>query len=187
MPDTPVREVALFGGSFDPPHCAHVMVASWILACTPCRELWVIPVFEHAFGKIAAPFRTRVAMCRAAFACFGRRVRVLDVEARLPHPSFTVQTLRHLASAQPDARFTLVVGSDIPAETARWRDFDAVRRLARLLVVGRDGAADAPGPRFPAVSSTRIRQDLAAGLSVDDRVPRDVLAVVRREGLYGTR
>ena len=183
------RHIAIFGGSFDPPHCAHVMAVSWVLSCTPCDAVFVIPVFEHAFAKRPAPFRARVAMCRAAFACFGRRVRVLDLEARLPRPSFTVQTLRRLHADVPNAAFTLVMGSDIPSETARWRDFDEIRRLADLLVLPRTGApaeAAAHGmPTFPDVSSTAIRESLAGGQDASAVVPAAVLEIVRREGLYG--
>jgi nicotinate-nucleotide adenylyltransferase len=181
--------IAVFGGSFDPPHCAHVMVASWVLSCGGADSLLVVPTYEHPFAKESAPFRKRVAMCRAAFACFGRRVRVLDVESRLPRPSYTVQTLRHLHAAYPGSSLTLVVGSDIPPETPQWRDFDEVRRLARVLVVGRQGAQPGPDgvPVFPDVSSTSIRSALASGGDVSGQVPSAVLGLIRREGLYGAR
>ena len=181
------RDIALFGGSFDPPHCAHVMAMSYVLSCTPCTEAWVLPVFHHAFAKDIAPFKVRLALCRAAFACFGRRVRVLDVESRLPSPSYTVQTLRHLVGAHPAARFHLVVGTDILSETSRWKDFPEVARLARLLVLNR-GEPDprAAGPVFPPVSSSAIRADLAAGRDVSDRVPRAVLERIHATGLYGS-
>jgi nicotinate-nucleotide adenylyltransferase len=161
-----------------------------VLSCTPCREVWVLPVFDHAFGKDSAPFRARLAMCRAAFACFGRRVRVLDVEARLPRPSYTVQTLRHLHAAHPEADFTLVLGSDIPSETRRWRDFPEIRRLADLLVLPRTGAPDGSAtaaPPFPDISSTAIREALTLGQDVSAQVPANVLRIVEREGLYGPR
>ncbi len=188
MPQTrPPLDVALFGGSFDPPHCAHVMAVSYVLSCTPCREAWVVPVFRHAFDKDTAPFADRLAMCRSAFAPFGRRVRVLDIERRLPAPSYTVQTLRHLARRHPGTRFHLVVGTDILAETHRWREFDQVVTLASLLVLAR-GAPDprAVGPTFPAVSSTAIRADLAAGRDVSALVPSAVLDRIVRRGLYRT-
>ncbi|MBM4395645.1 MAG: nicotinate (nicotinamide) nucleotide adenylyltransferase [Deltaproteobacteria bacterium] len=184
------RQVAVFGGSFDPPHCAHVMVVSYVLACTECDEVWVVPVAEHAFDKQSARFEARLAMCRAAFAPLGERVRVLDVEARLPWPSYTVQTLRELRAARPDVDLVLVMGSDIPAEAARWKAFDEVARLARILVVGREGAPAAEvvaGPRFPEVSSTAIREALAGGRDVSALVPRGALEVIRKEGLYGAR
>jgi len=181
-------EVAIFGGSFDPPHCAHVMVVSWVLTCTPCEQVLVVPVAEHPFGKRSAPFQVRLSMARAAFACFGDRVTVSDIEARLPQPSYTVQTLRALRQTFPTARFTLVVGSDIPKETGRWQSFDEVQRLARLMVVARAGADQGgQGPVFPDVSSTELRAALAAGKDCTAFIPRDVLAMIFKEGLYGTR
>jgi nicotinate-nucleotide adenylyltransferase len=178
--------VAVLGGSFDPPHCAHVMAMSYVLSCTPCMHALVVPVYRHAFDKHLTAFGTRLAMCRAAFAPFGRRVRVLDVESRLPVPSFTVQTLRFLSGQLPDAELHLVVGTDILAEAHRWHAFDEVRRLARLLVLPRAGASpeSATGPVFPDISSSAIRADVAAGRDVSDRVPAGALAIVRRKGLY---
>lgn len=181
----PARDIALFGGSFDPPHCAHVMAISYVLTCTPCTQAWVLPVFHHAFDKDSAPFQHRLAMCRAAFAPFGRRVRVTGLESRLPGPSYTVQTLRYLVRRHPDTRFHLVIGTDILAESSRWRDFDEVARLARLLVLAR-GQPDprAVGPVFPPVSSSAIRADIAAGRDPSALVPAAVLDLVHRLGLY---
>jgi nicotinate-nucleotide adenylyltransferase len=129
-------------------------------------------------------------MCRAAFAVFGDAVRVMDVEAHLPQPSFTVRTLEHLVQAHPDRDFVLVVGSDILAETDRWKDFDRVKQLAELLVLPRPGGTPVEaGPRvlFPDVSSTAIRESLARGEDVRDWVPGTVLERIHQGRLYGTR
>lgn len=179
---------ALFGGSFDPPHCAHVLAVAYLLTCTGHREVFVVPCFQHAFGKESAPFRERVALCRLAFRPFGRRVRILDVEARLPVPSYTVQTLQYLVTTFPERTFTLVIGADIVPETSRWRDFEEVSRLARVLVLRREGFPDPPGsygPRFPAVSSTMIREALASGRDVSGLVPDAVLLRISEKRLYG--
>ncbi len=181
---------AVFGGSFDPPHCAHVLAVAWLLTCTDHRDVFVVPCFRHAFGKGIAPFRDRLRLCRAAFRPFGGRVRVLDVEARLPVPSYTVQTLRHLVQAHPDRAFTLVVGADILPETPRWRDWDEVSHLARVLVLRREGFPDPPGsfgPRFPATSSTCLREALASGKDVAGWVPESVLALIQKRKLYGVQ
>jgi len=180
---------AVFGGSFDPPHCAHVLVVAYLLTCTEVSEVFVIPCAQHAFGKVLAPFWDRMAMCRAAFRVFGRRVRVLDLEARLPVPSYTVQTLRHLVAAHPDRSFTLVIGSDIVAELDRWHEVGEIRRLARILVLAREGTAPAGtrGPVFPAISSSAIRAALADGRDVSDLVPAAVLDWIHRKHLYSTR
>jgi nicotinate-nucleotide adenylyltransferase len=124
-------------------------------------------------------------MCRAAFAPFGRRVRVLDIERRLPTPSFTVQTLEHLHERHPDWRLHLVIGTDVLPETPLWRDFDRVAALAPPIVLARGTAHPAGrGPVFPAISSTALRAAIREGRQVADLVPAEALAVAEREGLY---
>jgi nicotinate-nucleotide adenylyltransferase len=63
---------AVFGGSFDPPHVAHLLVASYVLAVAECERLLVVPVREHAFQKPLTAFEQRVELCRACFADFTR-------------------------------------------------------------------------------------------------------------------
>lgn len=178
--------IAVFGGSFDPPHCAHVMVASWVLTCTETDLLLVIPTYTHPFAKASSPFETRVAMCRAAFSCFGRRVRVSDIEARLSKPSYTVNTLRYLQRRYKDVKFSLIIGSDIPPETPQWRDFEEIQRLANVIVVNRGSRTrESDTPVFPDVSSSAIRSAIAEGRDVSSLVPVSVLEIIRRESLYG--
>lgn len=182
-------QTAVFGGSFDPPHCVHVMAVSYALACTPCREAWIIPCFTHAFGKELASYEARMEMCHAAFSLFGKRVRILDVESTLPPPSYTVHTLRHLAQAHPGRTFRLIIGSDILPETREWKEWDEVTRLAPPIIMQRVGAppsTEALTPLFPDVSSSDVRRRLAGGVDVDDLVPDEVLRIIRSKGLYGT-
>lgn len=180
-------KTAFFGGSFDPPHCGHVMVVAYLLTCTEVQDVFVVPCYRHAFGKVSAPFEHRLEMCRAAFQAFGRKVRVLDVEAALPAPSFTVQTLRYLINKYPKRKFILVVGSDILPETPSWRNWEELTSLAEILVLRREGFEDPPdarGPRFPEVSSTAIRQALTRGEPVAGLVPAAVLKIINNLGLY---
>src|SRR4051812_50118580 len=67
-------EIALFGGSFDPPHVGHLLAAAYVLATEPVGELWLVPVNEHPFGKrLAAPFEHRAALCEAMIEDGGLR------------------------------------------------------------------------------------------------------------------
>ena len=182
-------QTAVFGGSFDPPHCVHVMAVGYALTCTPCQDAWVIPCYTHAFGKEMASFQNRLDMCQTAFSVYGKRVRVLDVESRLPPPSYTVQTLRHLVDTHPGRLFRLVIGSDVLPETSLWKEWDEVKRIAPPIVMQRVGAptaAEALTPLFPDVSSTDIRHRLAREQPVDDLVPDSVLHLIRDRRLYGT-
>jgi nicotinate-nucleotide adenylyltransferase len=78
----PVR-VALYGGSFNPAHVAHQMVALYVLETAAVDQLWLLPAYEHALGKPLAPFADRLAMCQLAAAALGPRVIVSDIERTL--------------------------------------------------------------------------------------------------------
>jgi len=179
-------EIALLGGSFNPPHVAHVMAAWWALATQGVREVWLVPTYRHAFGKALAPFEDRVEMCRRAVLAI-RGAHVCTAEAELagdPLCGRTARTLEHLRQKHPEYRFALVIGADILGETASWYRWDLVQSLARVVVVGRQGVAGGEGPPLPKVSSTEIRARLARGEPVDGLVPARVLEYVRERGLY---
>lgn len=182
------REVALFGGSFNPVHLGHLFVVAEVLATEPVDELWLVPTHTHAFGKTLVPFPVRLAMCRAVSEIFDARLRACSVEgdlARQGRENRTVDTLEHLAEAHPDTRFAIVVGTDLLDEIDTWKRPDRIRELARIVVVNRAGfERPEHGPVLPDVSSTWIRAQLAAGEPVDRWVPRQVLEIVRNEKLY---
>jgi nicotinate-nucleotide adenylyltransferase len=181
------KEVALLGGSFNPPHVAHLMAAWWTLATQGVSEVWLLPAYRHPFGKRLEPFEDRVRMCELAAAAI-RGVHVCSAEAELrddPLVGKTVRTLEHLQTKHPTFRFALVVGADILAETDKWYRFDRVRELARLIVVGRAGHPDGAGaPALPPISSTEVREKLGRGEDVSALVPRKVLDYIRERGLY---
>jgi len=108
--------VALYGGSFNPPHCAHQMVALYVLETAPVDELWLVPAGLHAHGKPLAPFADRLAMCTRAAAPLGPRVKVSDIEQTLGGESRTLRTVRRLQQLFPEHVFSLVIGADLLAE-----------------------------------------------------------------------
>jgi ADP-ribose pyrophosphatase len=193
LPDS--RRVGILGGTFNPPHVGHALLAHAMLATEQIDELWVVPVFEHPFGKSSADFDSRVAMCRLAFAKLGGAVRVVEIERELPKPSYTVQTLSTLHAVRPGIKLTLVIGSDIVPELPRWRDPERLPRLSRLIVVPRQGAPPIEpsedldikiyrGFRLPKVSSTAIKKALGSGKSVDGWLDLAVLRYIAAHGLY---
>ena len=181
------KRVALLGGSFNPPHVAHLMVAYWVLATQDVREVWLLPSFRHPFGKALAPFEDRVRMCELA-ARGVRAVAVCSAERELagdPLVGKTARTLEHLVAKHPDTDFSLVVGGDILGDTPKWYRWDRVKELARVIVVGREGFPPVPGaPSFPAISSTEIRARIARGEDVSGLVPRKVREYVVEKALY---
>lgn len=190
-----MRTVALFGGSFNPPHVGHVQVVAWLLSTRRADEVWLLPTAHHPFGKELAPFADRVAMARAALSVFAgtdRIVRVEEIEAELPAPSYTIHTVEALQARHAGVRFALVVGTDVLRDGPKWKDFDRLRTLVELLVVRRAGVVGSepdpdpehPTPLFPEVSSTGIRARISRGEDVAALVPAAVLDHLRSAALY---
>jgi len=188
---TTSTSIAVFGGSFDPPHVAHVLTAHYVLAVGGFDRVIVVPVCDHAFGKRMAPFEDRLALARACFE-HDARVEVSAIEAELPRPNYTERTLERLRELMPDAAFQLVMGSDVLPETAHWHDFPRVCELAPPFVLTRAGheRPELPPAVLPEVSSTEVRELLARrGEAEADRrlaalVPRRVLELIDARGLY---
>jgi nicotinate-nucleotide adenylyltransferase len=175
----------ILGGSFDPPHLGHLIVAAVAMARGRLDRLVVVPCFDHPFGKHPAPFADRMEMARRAFRVL-TGTRVSDIESRLPRPSLTLRTVEALREAHPEVSvWRLVVGGDTVAERSSWHRFDEVAAKAEPLIVGRSGYP-AAGIAFevPDVNSTRIRAGLAAGEDVSAWLDPDVETYLRSRGLY---
>jgi nicotinate-nucleotide adenylyltransferase len=190
-----MSRIALFGGSFNPPHAAHQLVALYVLETCDVDELWFVPTFAHPFGKPLVAFEHRVAMCELAAAPLGARARVSRAEEKLAQqPGFvssrTLELVDMLLADTPGATFRLVVGADILGETHKWYRFSELVQRAPLLVVGRSGyelpaGAHETGVVMPEISATRIRERLAArDPAVASLVPREVLRYIDAHGLY---
>jgi nicotinate-nucleotide adenylyltransferase len=182
--------VALFGGSFNPPHVAHQLVALYVLETEAVDELWFVPCFKHPFEKSLEPFEDRKRMCELAAAPLGGRVRVSAIEQDLGGESLTLRTVKELGGRYPGHRFSLVIGSDLDREKATWYGADELGRVVDFIVVGREGhpggapGENAPGVRMPDISSSGIRDSLRAGRDVRGLVPRSVLDYIGQRKLY---
>jgi len=179
--------VAVYGGSFNPPHLGHLLAVTTVLACHQPDRVLVVPTFRHPFAKALAPFEDRVRMCELAMGWLPR-VEVSRVEEELGGESKTLRTLEHLRAANPGWALRLVMGADLLGEAPKWFRFEQVMALAPPIVLGRAGvqAADTPPPVLPAISSTDVRAKMAAG-SWDELasiVPHSVLEHARARGLY---
>jgi nicotinate-nucleotide adenylyltransferase len=193
--------IALFGGSFNPPHVGHQMAALYVLETAPVDALWFVPTFHHPFDKPLAEFDDRMKMCERAATALGPRVRVSDIERELGGPSRTLRTVQTLVQRHPADLFSLVIGSDLVDEVDTWTGAGELRRLISFVIVGRAGrgpsgnpashtaaatSATAGGVEIPDVSSTEIRAALAGGHSPGALVPKSVLDYIASRGLYGS-
>ena len=176
--------VAVFGGSFNPPHVGHVLAAAYVLATQEVERVLVVPAHKHPFGKPLALFDDRVTMCELAMKPLGS-VHVSRIEQTTD--GLTLHMLEAIRNAHPDWSLRLVIGSDILAEADKWFRFDEVRKLAPLIILGRAGF-EPPNRELvlPEASSTRVRELLTKREwdALSPLVPRAVLEYIRTKNLY---
>lgn len=179
-------QVALLGGSFNPPHVGHLIGAHFVRATQPVDEVWFLPAHRHPFGKELVSFEHRVRMCELLCADTSGWLKVSEVEREVGGEGRTVDTLEYLRTRYPSFQFTLVIGSDILRDLPKWKAFDRIQQLARVLVLHRAGypAKEAFGPPLVEVSSTEIRALFERGQSPDQLVPASVLAYAKANRLY---
>ena len=194
----PVRK-GLLGGTFNPPHVAHLIVAHIVRETLGLERVLLIPTSVHAFkGEAEASARDRADM--TALAVAGDPALEVDrIEVRRGGVSYTVDTLLELRDREPGTSWHLIVGQDNLAELAQWRDVDRLPELAEIVLVsrgaegvGHDEDDSAFGGRFTRVrvpvleiSSTAIRRRVAEGLSIRYWVPPAVEAYIAERDLYG--
>ncbi len=187
MTEEPI--IGVFGGSFNPPHLAHVLAVSVVLVRFEVERLLVVPTFQHPFAKSLAPYEDRVKMCELAMGWLPR-VEISRVEEELGGESRTLRTLEHLRTKYPDRTLRFIMGADLMVESSKWYGFDRIVQLAPPIVLGRVGVdyPGAPAPVLPSISSTEVRAKLAepnADLGpIAELVPREVIAYARARGLY---
>lgn len=181
------RAIAIFGGSFDPPHVAHVLAVAYVVSTANVDEVRVVPTFQHPFAKPLSPFDHRVAMCERAFEWMAGVV-VDPIERELGGESRTLRTVEALRERHADATFRLIMGADLLAESHKWFAFDEITALAPPIVLGRHGvdAPDAPPAILPDVSSTHVREAIRDEHwgELEAIVPRGVLAYIREHRLF---
>ena len=183
---------ALFGGSFDPVHVGHLIVAETLAEVLNARVRF-LPAREQPLKRqaaVASP-EARAAMLELAIAG-NPRFRLERLELALPAPSYTVSTLRALASREPGTRFALLVGADAAGELPRWHEVEALPGLADVIAFTRPGSVVAAHPAITRtvsvpgleISATAVRQRVAAAQSIRYLVPDAVRDYIGTHALY---
>ncbi len=194
-------KVGLLGGTFNPPHIGHLVCAQEGLAQLELDRVLLVPVNEPPHKGVQADpgLEQRVELCRRAVAGEAR-IEVSRVEADVPGPSYTVDTLRRLHERSPGDDLTFIVGGDMALSLPTWREPEAILELAELGVAEREGVRRADiaerlsglgaerirffdMPRLD-ISSSLIRRLVAAGRPIRYLVPDAVADYISQAGLY---
>ena len=189
--------IGVFGGTFDPPHIGHLILAADAVDALRLDQLIFVPAAAQPF-KVATPAvagaADRLEMVRLAVGD-DPRYAVEDTEIRREGLSYTVDTLEEIARRNTKAELFLLIGEDTLAGFGGWKKPDRIRELAKLAVMSRagsssDGAAAAGegvvtiSTRRLDVSSTEVRERLASGKSIRGFVPEPVERFIAARGLY---
>lgn len=189
----PVMRLGVYGGTFDPVHTAHVVVAAEVRTALGLDEVLLVPAGDpwQKAGQVVASKLHRAEMCELAVAGIDG-LAVSRVEIERSGPSVTADTLEALSG--PDRSLSLILGTDAAANMSTWRRLEATRGLATIVVVEREGEhATPPGPKWEFVrvpiprldvSSSDVRARLASGRPVDGLIPPAVMQFIRRHDLY---
>jgi len=200
-----VARVGILGGTFNPPHVAHLVCASEAVEQLALDRVLLTPVATPPHKVMATDpgAGERLELCRLAVAG-DERLGVCDLEVERGGPSFTVATLRELHERAPEDDLTFIVGGDIALGLPSWHEPEAVLGLATLAVAERSGAgrhdvAERLEQAFPGrasvrffdmpridVSSSQIRRRVAEGRPIRYLVADAVAQRIVRGGLYAT-
>lgn len=188
QPHSPLR-LGVYGGTFDPIHHGHLILAREALEELALDRVIFIPaaLSPHKLDTAPTPPALRRDMVAAAIA--GEpRFTLDDREVHRSGPSFTIDTVEELRAEHPGVELFYFIGGDNLAKLHTWRRIDDLRRLAQFVVLGRGG--ESGSEEFPRISrrvdlsATEIRQRVAQGKSIRYLVPDSVLALIEHHHLY---
>lgn len=189
-----MTRLGVMGGTFDPIHNGHLVAASEVAAALNLDEVLFVPTGEPWQKAEVTPTSDRYLMTEIATAANPRfKVSTIDIDRN--GPTYTVDTLRDLRKAHPDAELFFITGADAISSIAGWKDVEELWTLANFVAVTRPGhkldLPEAPAGviqvlEIPAlsISSTDIRDRVAAGKPIWYLVPDGIVQFIAKHGLY---
>lgn len=192
-----IQKVGLLGGTFDPPHVGHMVVAGDVFEALGLNRLYFVPasIPPHKTDLDISSPEIRLEMVRETVV-HDSRIEVSTAELRREGPSYTVDTVQEIRDANPEAELYVIFGADQFASLGSWREPERIASMARLVVMAREGldpeeldpGVDVEYVRVPVsridISSTEIRERVRKGVSIEGLVTAGVQGIIERESLY---
>jgi len=188
-------KIGLYFGSFNPIHNGHLIIANYVLQHTSLKQVWFVVSPQNPLKSSSGLLNEyhRLALVQLAVES-EPKLKVTDIEFRLPRPSYTADTLAYLQEKYPAYEFALIMGSDSFQNLSKWKNYKYILQHYPLYVYKR------PGHEVPAVfegaaitvlnaplleiSATYIRENIKEGKSVRYLLPEKVLEEIERNGYY---
>ena len=184
----------VFGGTFDPPHLGHLIIAQTAVEVLGLDKVLFVPAASppHKTDRLTALASHRLAMLKLAIKG-NKKFEVSPLELQRGGISYTVDTLRNLSERHPGAELYLILGEDNYAEFHSWKSPEEIVRLASLVIYHRSGYGNVKGSRYPVtelkgalleLSSTDIRKKVSRGQSIRYFVTKEVASYIKSKKLY---
>jgi nicotinate-nucleotide adenylyltransferase len=187
-----VKKVGIIGGTFDPPHISHLLIANDVRQKLTLDEIWFMPnhIPPHKQNKSVTPTPIRVEMIKAAVAT-NRCFRVETIELQREGPSYTYDTMLLLTKKYPETRFYFIIGADMVEYLPKWHNIEKLLELVTFVGVKRPGYSfSSPFPVLEVetpemdISSTLIRKRVRDGWTSQYLVPDKVKEIIEEKRLY---
>ncbi len=186
-------KIGILGGSFDPPHLGHILVARQTLEIMKLDQVWLMPYFAHSWDSTFSSADNRLSMTKLTEE---KKIIVSEEEISSKTKSYTIDTVRRLKQKFSHT-FFWIIGSDELKDFKRWKDYQQLTKEITFLVFPRNGypLPDISSQGFSQVwspdlvtsniSSTIVRSRLMKELSVAELISEPVLSYITKHKLYG--
>lgn len=184
--------IGILGGSFDPPHFGHILVARQVKEIMKLNEVWLMPYFAHNWDSTVSSASHRFAMTKLVEE---KGIIVSDEEIKIEKKSYTIDTIRRLKSKYSHT-FFWIIGSDVLKDFEKWKDYKNLTKEIEFFVFPRDGFSTPS--KLPEgftlvssnelvtsnISSSIIRSRIMKKLSVNRLVSDKVMSYIQKHKLY---
>lgn len=187
--------VGLFFGSFNPVHVGHLVIANYMASFTELEEVWLVVSPQNPLKEKSSLLgeNDRLHLVKLALD-FHKKIKASDIEFKLPQPSYTINTLAHLAEKFPEHEFCLIMGSDNLTGFHKWKNYEEILRRYKIFVYPRPDKKETEFDAHPSVtfvnaplmeiSSTFIRRSIKEKKDVRFYLHQKVWEYIDEMSLY---
>lgn len=189
-----MKRIGILGGTFNPPHQGHLIIAEYVRVELDLEEVWFIPTYKPPHKQEAnTDAASRVNMLEKAIED-NSAFHLNGIEIEREGKSYTIETIKYFKQKHPDHEYYFIIGADMVDYLPHWHQIDQLIDQLQFVGVKRTGyQLDSPYPVIPVdaplidISSTEIRNRLKDGKSIKYMVPEKVYAYIKENQLYGDK